>query len=80
MITDSCPECEPDHLDIQALTFNKMAPMALGRINIQYRRRAQSLSYVILVPMLLHQYNPEGCKSIPVWAAVYFCAAGLTRE
>ncbi|BDA46488.1 probable Expansin-A7 [Coccomyxa sp. Obi] len=38
MITDSCPECEADHLDIQALTFNKMAPMALGRIDIQYRR------------------------------------------
>ncbi|CAL8462617.1 g2150 [Coccomyxa elongata] len=38
MITDSCPECEGDHLDIQALTFNKMAPMALGRIDIQYRR------------------------------------------
>ena len=35
---DSCPECEPDHLDIQALTFNKMAPMAIGRIDIQYRR------------------------------------------
>lgn len=24
MITDSCPECEPDHMDIQALTFNKV--------------------------------------------------------
>ena len=23
MITDACPGCEPDHLDIQALTFNK---------------------------------------------------------
>ena len=23
-ITDSCPECEPDHIDIQALTFNKV--------------------------------------------------------
>ena len=39
MITDCCPECEADHLDIQALTFNKMAPMALGRIDIRYRRR-----------------------------------------
>lgn len=24
MITDCCPECEADHLDIQALTFNKV--------------------------------------------------------
>lgn len=27
-------------LHVQALTFNKMAPMALGRIDIQYRRIA----------------------------------------
>ena len=27
-------------LYVQALTFNKMAPMALGRIDIQYRRIA----------------------------------------
>ncbi|KAK9906493.1 hypothetical protein WJX75_002830 [Coccomyxa subellipsoidea] len=38
MITDSCPECEPDHLDLQALTFNKVAPMSLGRIDMRYRR------------------------------------------
>jgi len=37
-ITDSCPQCEANHLDIQALTFNKIAPMAVGRIDIQYRR------------------------------------------
>lgn len=24
MVTDACPECEPDHIDIQALTFNKV--------------------------------------------------------
>lgn len=24
MITDACPECEADHMDIQALTFNKV--------------------------------------------------------
>ena len=40
MITDCCPECEADHIDIQALTFNKMAPMALGRIDIKFRRYA----------------------------------------
>ncbi|BDA46490.1 probable Expansin-A2 at N-terminal half [Coccomyxa sp. Obi] len=38
MITDSCPECEPNHMDLQALTFNKVAPMALGRIDMRYRR------------------------------------------
>eukprot|EP00884_Botryococcus_braunii_P014402 jgi/Botrbrau1/22963/Bobra.0030s0035.1 len=37
-ITDSCPECEADHIDLQALTFDKISPMHLGRINIQYRR------------------------------------------
>ncbi|KAK9839672.1 hypothetical protein WJX81_004788 [Elliptochloris bilobata] len=37
-ITDVCPECESDHIDMQALTFNKIAPMEGGRINIQYRR------------------------------------------
>ena len=24
MITDQCPECEADHIDIQALTYNKV--------------------------------------------------------
>ncbi|KAK9906413.1 hypothetical protein WJX75_001467 [Coccomyxa subellipsoidea] len=38
MITDCCPECEPDHIDIQALTFTKMAPMAGGRVDMRYRR------------------------------------------
>lgn len=37
-ITDSCPECAPDHMDLQALVFDKIAPMALGRINMKYRR------------------------------------------
>lgn len=37
-ITDECPECNPDHIDIQAMTFDKLAPMYLGRINIMYRR------------------------------------------
>ncbi|KAL0021906.1 hypothetical protein WJX79_002021 [Trebouxia sp. C0005] len=38
MISDVCPECEADHLDIQALTYDKIAPMLSGRIDIQYRR------------------------------------------
>ncbi|CAL8462621.1 g2154 [Coccomyxa elongata] len=38
MITDCCPECEPNHIDIQALTFNKMAPMPNGRVDMRYRR------------------------------------------
>ena len=25
-ITDSCPECEEDHFDIQALTYSKVGP------------------------------------------------------
>ena len=29
---------EPDHLDIQALTFNKIAPIEAGRIDIRYRQ------------------------------------------
>ena len=36
-ITDSCPECAPDHMDLQALVFDKISPMALGRINMRYR-------------------------------------------
>ena len=24
MISDVCPECEADHIDIQALTYNKV--------------------------------------------------------
>ena len=26
MITDACPECESDHIDVQALTFLKVQP------------------------------------------------------
>ena len=28
LITDSCPECEADHIDMQALTFNKVGSCA----------------------------------------------------
>ena len=36
----ACPSAagEPDHLDIQALTFNKIAPIEAGRIDIRYRQ------------------------------------------
>ena len=37
-ITDSCPECAADHIDLQALVFEKIAPPSGGRINIRYRR------------------------------------------
>lgn len=36
-ITDSCPECGADHMDLQALVFDKLSPMPLGRINMKYR-------------------------------------------
>ncbi len=26
MVSDSCPECEADHLDLQALTYNQVQP------------------------------------------------------
>ena len=35
-ITDVCPECETDHIDIQALTFNKVR----GRSALLWRSRA----------------------------------------
>ena len=28
-ITDQCPQCEPDHLDVQALTWAKVRSVAL---------------------------------------------------
>ncbi len=28
MITDACPQCEADHLDLQALTFSKVGASA----------------------------------------------------
>ena len=39
-ITDSCPECGADHIDLQALVFDRIAPAAGGRIDIRYRRVA----------------------------------------
>ena len=33
MITDACPECEADHIDVQALTFLKVqSPLHLGAL------------------------------------------------
>ena len=37
-ITDTCPECEANQMDIQALTYNKLSPMETGRISMMYRR------------------------------------------
>ncbi|KAK9800899.1 hypothetical protein WJX73_008437 [Symbiochloris irregularis] len=37
-ITDVCPQCEANHIDLQALTYNKISPISTGRINMQYRR------------------------------------------
>ncbi|KAK9839053.1 hypothetical protein WJX74_008497 [Apatococcus lobatus] len=38
MVSDSCPECEADHIDLQVLTYEQLGPQDLGRIDIQYRR------------------------------------------
>ena len=34
-ITDQCPQCEPDHLDVQALTWAKVCPGAACRFDCQ---------------------------------------------
>ena len=42
-VTDLCPECaattegEGDHFDLNALSFNQLAPMLNGRIDVNYR-------------------------------------------
>ncbi|KAK9824754.1 hypothetical protein WJX74_005028 [Apatococcus lobatus] len=38
MVTDSCPECQADQLDLNALAFQKLAPLGNGRVALQYRR------------------------------------------
>ncbi|CAG9462753.1 unnamed protein product [Pedinophyceae sp. YPF-701] len=40
VVTDSCPECGSDHLDLQARTFEQIAPMRGGRISLSYRQVA----------------------------------------
>jgi len=37
MVTDKCPECGDDHLDVQAQAFAKISQPNLGRIKIGYR-------------------------------------------
>jgi len=43
MVADYCPECaattdgEGDHFDLNALSFNELAPMLIGRIDVDYR-------------------------------------------
>ena len=42
-VTDTCPECaaptdgQGDHFDLNALSFNQIAPMLNGRIDVNYR-------------------------------------------
>ncbi|KAL3135114.1 expansin-like protein [Trebouxia sp. C0010 RCD-2024] len=42
-VTDTCPQCatstdgDGDHFDLNALSFNEMAPMLIGRIDVDYR-------------------------------------------
>ena len=38
MVSDFCPECGSDALDVQALAFEKISPPDFGRIKIRYRR------------------------------------------
>ncbi|KAK9824737.1 hypothetical protein WJX74_003216 [Apatococcus lobatus] len=38
MVTDKCPECQADQVDLNALAFQKLAPLANGRVALQYRR------------------------------------------
>ncbi|GAB4819911.1 hypothetical protein N2152v2_006957 [Parachlorella kessleri] len=38
MISDTCPECEAEHIDVQSLAFAKLANPDIGRIKVTYRR------------------------------------------
>lgn len=38
MISDVCPECEAEHMDVQSMAFGKLADQGLGNINMRYRR------------------------------------------
>ncbi|KAL6779378.1 hypothetical protein ACKKBG_A12095 [Auxenochlorella protothecoides x Auxenochlorella symbiontica] len=38
MISDVCPECEANHIDVQSLAFGKLADQGLGNIDVRYRR------------------------------------------
>jgi len=44
-ITDQCPECEPDHLDIQALTWAKVSSVQLAGVHV-LTRCAQGLGRI----------------------------------
>ncbi len=60
-ITDSCPECAANQLDLQALTWAQIAnpSPAGGRVNIQYR--VCLLPHLFCLACLLFpcQYNNE---------------------
>lgn len=38
VVTDKCPECRNDHVDLQALTFEEMAPASVGNFYMRYRQ------------------------------------------
>jgi len=38
VVTDKCPECRDDHVDLQALTFEEMAPASVGNFYMRYRQ------------------------------------------
>lgn len=38
VVTDKCPECRDDHVDLQALTFQEMAPASVGNFYMRYRQ------------------------------------------
>ena len=63
-ITDICPECAADHLDIQALTYNKLSPMDTGRINIQYRWVPVLSLVICTTPQARHCKSSDGSSAL----------------
>lgn len=37
MVSDSCPECEPDHIDLQALTYEQVVKLSSLKLLIKMR-------------------------------------------
>lgn len=57
-ITDKCPECSADHLDLQATAWAKLSDPSYGNIPIKYRRITCSPPGNIKLGVL--NYNPSG--------------------
>ncbi|KDD76131.1 hypothetical protein H632_c342p0 [Helicosporidium sp. ATCC 50920] len=55
MISDECPECSANHIDIQSLAFASLADPGLGIINMRYRRVTCEPSTDIKVAVLDYQ-------------------------